>query len=56
MNELGIELCAKIEHYLNESSKKTYKLNEEEYNALKFLAGLLLKHLEVLIDYEDKRN
>lgn len=49
-------LMIAILEYMEKSSKKDYMLSEEEYLRLSNQIQVLQKHLDLMYDYEMKRN
>lgn len=56
MNKIALELIDLMEKYIDESSKKDYIFSLDEQINLQNMINILNKQIDILIDYELKRN
>jgi len=56
ISPIAIQLINVIEEYKEESSKTTYRFTIEEQLKLQREIDILQKHIDLLIDYELKKN
>lgn len=50
------KLINAINEYMNETIKKSTKFTDDDYIQLNNMISILIKHLDLLLEYENKRN
>lgn len=50
------KLINAINEYMSETVKKSTKFTDDDYIQLNNMISILIKHLDLLLEYENKRN